>query len=429
MRSNNRHDRKTAALLFFITALGAGCAPDSAVNDPGEIGDDNGFGESAAGNGLPNSGNPLGGIGGNTRSVSDASADATCAAVNSEAKQIEVQIKTEVPIEVTEPGPVAIYLMLDQSESMTEASGSSTKWQVETAAVTSFVNDPASVNVDIAVQYFPLLLGDCTTGTGYNTPEVALGRLPDNAENVALSLMCHIPGIGGMYTPIEGALRGMTDFCIRYKQDKNANPDGEDCVGVLVTDGLPTQCNQDAKALIDIAAKAYTEHGVKTFTIGMSGADFNLLESIAKVGDGDCTPSDPNWTCDVSAGTMTFLDALNAIRGMVTTMKTRTEIQTKLETKKLDCNWAIPQPPKGETFDKDLVNVQFSPTGKLSDTATWGRVEYPSQCGNSGASWHYDNASKPAAIVACPKTCEQIKATDRGKIAITFGCKTVLTII
>lgn len=377
-------------------------------------------------------GNPQGGSTGNAQQFVDASVgDAACATLSAQAKQVEIQVPTQVAVEVIEPGPVAIYLMLDQSGSMTEISLPSTKWQVAVDAITSFVNDPNSMNVDIALQYFPLLLGDCATGLGYSTPEVAIGRLPNNAKNITSSLGCHIPAMGGLYTPIEGALRGMTDYCTWFKKDKQANPDGEDCVGVLVTDGLPTTCNQDANALIDIAATAYDIHKVRTFTIGMLGADYDLLERIAQAGDGDCTSGTANttWTCDVSAGKMTFLDALNNIRGSITTLKTRTEIQTKLQTKKLDCKWSIPKPPQGEVFDKDLINVQFSPTGLAQNASTLGRVEYQSKCGVSTKSWYYDKTNDPSAIVACPKTCDEIKATDKGKISIMFGCKTVLTVL
>jgi hypothetical protein len=419
-------------VAVLLAILSGGCAQNNFAYDPMDMSGYDGSvaepGQIALTSGIPQSGTST-----NTLSLvaPDGSInDAACGAVSAEAKQIEVQVPTQVEVEVLEPGPVAIYLMLDQSGSMTETSLPSIKWLVALDAVTSFVNDAASTNVDIALQYFPLLFADCGTGIGYNTPEVAIGRLPDNAKNITNSLGCHIPGIGGTYTPIEGALRGMTDYCIWYKGDKTANPTGEDCVGVIITDGLPTMCNRDANALIDIAARAYTDHKVRTFTIGMMGADFGLLESIAQVGNGDCTPgADPSWTCDVSTGKMTFLDALNAIRGSVTTMKTRTEMQTKLVTKKLDCNWAIPQPPQGETFDKDRVNVQYSATGMPSGLITWGRVDYPIQCGDTKKSWYYDQLSNPSKIVACPKTCEEIKASDKGKINLTFGCKTVLTII
>ena len=43
-------------------------------------------------------------------------------------------------------------------------------------SINTFVNDPASSNLDLALQYFPLLGGDCATGGLYDTPEVPLGH-------------------------------------------------------------------------------------------------------------------------------------------------------------------------------------------------------------------------------------------------------------
>jgi hypothetical protein len=424
--------QKAFVIALAMTLVSTGCAQEVSPEDTTEIPVEDG----AINNGdndrySSNLGNSQTGTFGNSEQRGNASiGDAACGAISSQAKQIEVKVPTQVEVEVIEPGPVAIYLMLDQSGSMMEPSLASIKWWDEVNAVTTFVNDPNSINVDMSLQYFPLLLGDCASGFGYNMPEVPMARLPDNAKNITDSLTCHIPVMGGLYTPLEGALRGMTDYCISFKQDKTANPDGEDCVGVLVTDGLPTMCNQDSAALIDFAANAYKTNKVRTFTIGMAGADFNLLEKIAQAGNGDCTSgADPSWTCDVSTGKITFLDALNNIRGSITTLKTRTEMQTKLETKKLDCKWSIPEPPKGEVFDKDLINVQFSATGLTQGFSTLGRVDYESKCGVSANSWYYDKLTDPSAIVACPKTCDEIKAADKGKISIMFGCKTVLTVL
>lgn len=424
--------QKAFVIALAIIAISIGCAQGALPEVTADIPVENNWTDGGINADDPwNVGSSRAGTSGNTGLQGNASiGDAACRALSSQAKQIEVKVPTQVEVEVIEPGPVAIYLMLDQSGSMTEVSLPSIKWWVAVDAVTSFVNNKDSINVDMALQYFPLLLGECTTGLGYNTPEVAIGRLPENAQKITDSLTCHIPGMGGIYTPIEGALRGMTDYCIWFKQDKTANPDGEDCVGVLVTDGLPTMCNQDSSTLIGIAADAYDMAKVRTFTIGMAGADFDLLEKIAQAGNGDCTPgTDPSWTCDVSTGKITFLDALNAIRGSITTLKPRTEIRTEVKTKKLDCKWSIPEPPHGEVFDQDLVNVQFSPTGLTQNDSTLGRVEYESKCGVSANSWHYDKTNDPSAIVACPKTCDQIKATDKGKISIVFGCKTVLTVL
>jgi hypothetical protein len=363
---------------------------------------------------------------GDERSIEeDLTEDAACAAFSAEAKQIEVLVPTEVEVEIIEVKPVAIYLILDQSLSMNEFSVSGTKWQVAVSAINAFVNDPDSTSIDLALQYFPLIAGDCLTGAAYDTPEVAMGRLPDNATNISNSLSRHEPGEAGWLTPIEGALRGVTSFCSRFKQDTASNPDDEDCIAVLVTDGVPTLCSNDSTILTNIVANAFTQHSVRTFTIGMGGADFNLLDRLAQAGNGDCTPdpADSSWACNASSGGTTFTEALNAIRETITTLETRTEMQTVMQTQQIDCEWAIPDPPNGEDFDKDFVNVRFSPTGDDRDNITFRRTNSEATCGASPA-WYYDNMDNPATIIACPNTCDAIKAAHKGKIEILFGCKT-----
>jgi len=355
--------------------------------------------------------------------------DTACATFSTKARQVEIEVPFEVEVEVVEAKPVAIYLMLDQSTSMYEASNINIKWFVAVDAINAFVSDPASSNIDIGLQYFPLLLGDCATGLGYDTPEVRLCRLPENATNISNSLLFHLPGIGGAYTPIEGALRGLTQFCIRYKQDRNINPDNEECVGVLVTDGMPTTCNGDHNSLVGMVADAQTQHGIRTFTIGMTGADFDLLNKIARAGNGDCTPdpADPSWACDVGSGDSSFIEVLNRIRGSVTTLQTITEFRTEYRTEKLVCEWNVPEPPNGETFDKNMVNVRFSSTdNNRLDEQLFSRVDSRSNCGAASSSWYYDDMDAPTKIIACPATCEKIEASDTGSIDIVFGCQTVI---
>jgi len=358
---------------------------------------------------------PLGGAGTDDTYTQDSSVVDACASIVREPEQIEVT--TEMP--------VSIYVMLDQSRSMNAESGDSSKWQVAVDSINTFVNDPASADLEVALQYFPIANGECT-GAGFSTPEVPMGLLPDHAANISASLSAHMPGMvgGGMFsqnggTPIEGALNGVTDFCAQYKQDRTMNPEGRNCFAVLVTDGLPRGCSEESTVLVGIATDAYANDEVVTFTIGMTGADFTLLDQIAQQGHGDCTPdaADPSWACDVSSGSMTFLDALNLIRDTV----------TEVQTIALECEWEIPDPPEGEEFNKDEVNVEFTPTGLDEDKQVFGRVDSENQCGGN-LGWYYDDLDNPTRIIACEQTCTTIQASETGKINILLGCGTILLI-
>jgi hypothetical protein len=420
-------DRALLCLLFAAASCSAENDTGSgSVPVFGENGSDSGAAGSAgavAGNG---GGEDAGSAGGAAGSQDSGVTDA-CASISREPEQVEVEVETEVQVEVVVGGPVSLYVMLDQSQSMTDLSaGLATKWQVAVDSINAFVNDQASADVDMALQYFSLPNGDCATGAGYDTPEVPMGRLPDHAPDISASLALHIP-IGGGGTPIEGALRGVTAYCERYKQDTTMNPEGRNCVAVLVTDGEPNGCNEDWNVLVGIAADAYDNFEVMTFAIGMDGANFDLLDLIGQAGHADCTPdpADLTWACNVSTGGMTFLEALNLIREVTTELRTVTQTKTEMQIQALECEWEIPEPPEGEEFNRDKVNVEFTDTGLDADKQIFGRVDSADECG-SNLGWYYDDPNDPTRLIACEQACSTIQASETGKLNILLGCGTVI---
>jgi hypothetical protein len=96
--------------------------------------------------------------------------------------------------------------------------------------------------------------------------------------------------------------------------------------------------------------------------------------------------------------------------------------QSVIDGKELDCEWAIPPPPPGETFDKGLVNVNYTPSGGTAMPIY--HVNTAADCGPQGG-WYYDNNTTPTKVLVCPSTCTTIKADQNGKIDILFGCATV----
>jgi len=428
-------------LAMFI--FGFGCSAESRVGSITEINNRNNVGGSeSSGQAIE----PAGGSSaiviptvydsGQKLLVIDAGNDAACMATGSEAVPIEVEKEFEVPVEV--PQPVALYIMLDQSGSMFDSVTGIPfvppyKWNVAYDAITTFVRDPKSTELDVSIQYFPKSevtfadpdagvpsedLPECQ-GTEYTTPDVPMGRLPEHAQAIIDSVTFHFPGGGG--TPIEPALRGAIDFC---KQYMSRNNNEEKCVVVLITDGLPTACNTDFTALAEIAGDGYSEEpSVKTFAIGMFGADFDLLNELGQQGGTDCTPNDPQTNaCDVTAG-MTLIEAFELIREYV--IETRIEIQIEIQYVKMECQWEIPPPPEDEEFDREMVNVEFSSTGLETDKELFTKVDSKDECGNFRA-WYYDDPQDPKEIIACPAACSEIEGADFGKIRILLGCKSVV---
>jgi hypothetical protein len=88
----------------------------------------------------------------------------------------------------------------------------------------------------------------------------------------------------------------------------------------------------------------------------------------------------------------------------------------------LSCEWAIPEPPEGEDFDPDKVNVEFDDGS--GNTLLIGRVDSAAECPNVTDGWHYDDPVNPTLIVACPQTCDRIQGAMMATIAIQLGCAT-----
>jgi len=354
--------------------------------------------------------------------------DGSCGAITTQAKEIAVEIPVEKQKEITKPKPFAIYIMLDRSGSMIQYN--STKWKTAVSSINTFVTDTKSKGIYASFKTFPLKdgeAGDCASGTGYNEPEVKNVPLPDTSGVISTllddpALQPQLIGVGN--TPLEGALRGLSTYCNSFQQDKQNNPGGMKCVGVLITDGEPTVCDTEPENLINIASGAFSGAGkIKTYAVGMEGAGFKFLGELAAAAGANAF--NVGAATDAGVPTMTLLDALEQVREYSTEFETVIENELTYETVTLDCEWGIPDPPEYEAFDRNKVNVEFSPTGDSNDSVTLGYVESEKACGDSAKAWRYDNIDNPERVIACPKTCDVIKAAEKGKVGIIFGCEII----
>ena len=90
----------------------------------------------------------------------------------------------------------------------------------------------------------------------------------------------------------------------------------------------------------------------------------------------------------------------------------------------LACEFLIPEPPNGETFDPNEVNVEFD--DGLGGTTSIPRVDDATQCALVADGWYYDNPAAPTMIVMCPQTCADAQVAKNGSINIAFGCETIV---
>ncbi|WP_394829741.1 VWA domain-containing protein [Pendulispora albinea] len=250
----------------------------------------------------------------------------------------------------------------------------------------------------------PMIASYCAGGQDscnipdYSQPEIAFAELPGAAGAVTDSLATHFPN---GYTPTSAALKGLENMAQAQMQ---AHPEHK-VVGVFVTDGLPTKCDQSMPNIASIAAGAL-EAGIKTYVIGVfaqseepqAKPNLDLIANAGGTGTAFIVNTDQNASLEL-------LKALSAIRGNA-----------------LPCEFALPLPSTGVP-DYGKVNVQF--TGGGGDQRLFPYVANEAACDAAGG-WHYDvdpAGGTPAKVQLCPTSCDSIKADAAGTIDILQGCK------
>ena len=190
---------------------------------------------------------------------------------------------------------------------------------------------------------------------------------------------------------------------------------------LLATDGLPTQCGQDAtnqgrgvlepiETVADIAASGLSgDNPVRTFVFGVFQAgDTRGIDNLNQIAEAGGTEQaaiiDSSGEVDEQ-----FLDALRAIR-----------------SGELGCEFQLPT--STAPLDYSKVNLQFR-SGSSAQQLPFVRDR--AGCYATSAGWHYDvdpNQSKPSSIQVCPDVCAQIKAADSASasVQLQLGCATVI---
>jgi hypothetical protein len=280
--------------------------------------------------------------------------------------------------------PVYMAFIYDRSSSMQESS----KWAACKAGVQSYFASPASKGTFASLTYFPQTSGDNCAAGNYSTPKVPMTPLP-NTTALKQSLDKETPE--GSNTPTRAALEGTLNFA--KAQAAGPAKDGK-VVVVLVTDGDPTGClfSNTIQTISDVAKTAKDQ--VPTFVIGVG--NIAGLNAIAAAGG-------TKQAIIVSTG--------NAA-------KTEADLKKAIESirESLSCDYTMPSPPEGETFDAAKVNVVHTKAdGQKSE------LSYNQDC--TGPGWRYDNVQNPKHILICESSCNSLKASP-GKVQIEYGCET-----
>ena len=88
----------------------------------------------------------------------------------------------------------------------------------------------------------------------------------------------------------------------------------------------------------------------------------------------------------------------------------------------IPCVYDIPAAPTGMAFDRDRVNVEYTPDGAAP--MSFPRAPDEGSCG-MGNAWYYDDPASPTQILLCPTACTTVN-TGAGSVDVRFGCDSIL---
>lgn len=186
--------------------------------------------------------------------------------------------------------PVDMYIMFDKSGSMGNdcniGATTNSKWCRGINALAGYFKSAGATGQSAALQFFPFDNhndSQCGTGTGYDKPAIPTADFT-TLPSTSFEAILNSTKPGGE-TPTEAAIRGLTKFTAA-----NRRP-GKVTIGILVTDGNPNGCNEDLGDLSNLLDAHFKATTIRTYVIGMQGADFGKIEQIAAGGG---TPAHPD---------------------------------------------------------------------------------------------------------------------------------------
>lgn len=296
--------------------------------------------------------------------------------------------------------PVDIHIMLDQSGSMADGG----KWAAVKTALLGFANDSRFVGTGVGLQTFPSAVGNAAcVSDSYTSALLPIQPLPGAASQLTTLLNARAPVVGGD-TPTRPALAGALTYAKQWASAP-AHAGGTTIV-LLATDGKPTICGTDTKAISSIAQAAFTgTPSIRTFVVGVGTGFEEPLDAIALAGG-----TGKALRVDVAGDTTAkFRQALAAIRGQA-----------------IACNFDIPPAPAGKTIDPTQVNVRLTKNGQTQNLL---QAKSAADCGKADNLWFYDNPKAPTRIELCPATCEAARAsTNAASVSLQLGCQTNVAI-
>ncbi len=298
------------------------------------------------------------------------------------------------------PVPLAMLVLIDRSGSM--ASGA--KWDSAVKAIRGFADRADVVGMKMGLQFFPPTQTgvDTCNASVYKTLAVPMNSLPANVLPIASKLDATKADGGAtpMRSGLEGSIAALRDLV-------TADPNHEAAV-ILVTDGDPTSCGNISTVASVASNGASPPAGiprVRTFVVGMDGATFSNLDTVAAAGGS-------TKSFDVGSGPAAS-DAL---------AKALEDIRSGA----IGCEYAIPDVGADRKLDFDSVQVLFTP-GKGDPTTTFNKVANAGACGETTGGYYYDDPANPKRIKLCDASCKDVReGSSSAKVEVFLGCIEVI---
>lgn len=298
---------------------------------------------------------------------------------------------------------VHLYFQVDKSSSMSWNS----RWTKTAGALKTFFASPDADGLDVALEFFPLAASGSQDGCGApnsnaaectsavakcSNPIVPFGLLTaaaGDAQEVRLNSTIDAMSLS-FGTPTFPALSG----AVAAMSAARAAAPGDIHAVVLATDGAPSRCVTDRYEIAKIALDGFVNHGVLTYVIGMSGADFSALDLIAQAGG-------TRSAIDVSDDATVESDLVAALSGISRSL--------------VSCEFEI---ENGEYIDPASARVEYTP-GSGGEPIPLPRVSGAAQC---GAGWYYDDPLDPTRATLCPATCAVVQGDPSAKVSVRIDC-------
>lgn len=320
-----------------------------------------------------------------------------------------------------ESSPLDIYLVLDRTGSMgtdcAYVAGSSPPVSSKACFATYALADyliNVSPAVDTSLAFNVMSLSNDCTGASYDPALIASTSLPVASDSALVQRISDENFSGGYGTRIEGALRGIANYTVNHQTD------GREMIGVLITDGDATDCQTNNSALAGIIEDHLTNTGLRTFIIGMNGANENKLEELAIAGGADphddfcgsVTPPCHYWNVGDASGDV-LANALQAISQQAVPLPCEIDV-TGLTA------------PQGEALDYGRVNVTLTEGATVT---TIPQAANEAACPTDQPAWYYDSPSTPTKIFLCEDACATVSAAgDGAELNVVAGCTATIVV-